>query len=156
MFVFFSVQTELETCRQTDGKHIVRNNSADLPSIPQPAGFLFRVVIIVELLLQWRLDITGHVYRSWMSEKDSAILRHSFSNRALGFVHVWLLRLITSHPLNRWYQYTGCRKNDITPIYCLIKLRKKKRHHSISLCYSLERKTLKPLRNARWLFCFLL
>lgn len=51
-FFFFPVQTELETCRQTDGKHIVRNNSADLPSIPQPAGFLYRVVIIVELLLQ--------------------------------------------------------------------------------------------------------
>lgn len=70
-----------------------------------------------------------------MSEKDSAILRHSFSNRALGFVHVWILRLITNHPLIRWYQYTGCRKNDITPIYCLIKLRKKKRHHSISLTF---------------------
>lgn len=51
------------------------------------------------------------------------------------FVHVWILRLITNHPLNRWYQYTGCRKNDITPIYCLIKLRKKKRHHSISLTF---------------------
>lgn len=65
----------------------------DLSTISQAAVTLQRVIIIVELLLQCRLDIRGHAYSGLTSEQDCCNTQRDmplflYHSTALGCVFV--------------------------------------------------------------------